>query len=107
MSSPQDEHADDAAMEAAAANDAFGLNSLVDEKEELINGPAARKIAALPAKGTVANPDVLTEVLISQHTTSLCKELRVGCDKTTGSFAKFYFRHHAANRHTHEHQSDL
>ncbi|CAD6581516.1 MAG: hypothetical protein CYPHOPRED_001598 [Cyphobasidiales sp. Tagirdzhanova-0007] len=70
MSSPQDEHADDAAMEAAAANDAFGLNSLVDEKEELINGPAARKIAALPAKGTVANPDVLTEDL-SRNSTSV------------------------------------
>lgn len=70
MSSPHDEYEDDAAIEAEAAADAFGLANLVSKvtSEAPSKGTAtsgeARKIAAIPERGktVTANPDVLTEV---------------------------------------------
>ena len=62
MSTLEDSYEDDAAIDAAVASDAFGLNSLVEQDGEAVDDTGTRKIAALPLKNTVANPDVLLEV---------------------------------------------
>lgn len=63
---PRDEIDDDAAIDAAAAEDAFGLANLGQSSETAESSSTARKIAAMPAtatkRTTVANPEVLTEV---------------------------------------------
>ena len=70
---PQDEIDDDAAIEAAAAEDAFGLANLAGSTDDAAeSSSSSRKIAAMPtatAKRTaVANPEVLTEVnLLRQY----------------------------------------
>ena len=69
---PQDEIDDDAAIEAAAAEDAFGLANLagpaVGGSSEAVEG-SSRKMTAVPVgpakRAAVANPEVLTEVRTS------------------------------------------
>lgn len=88
MASPHgqqhDDVDDDAAIEAAAATDAFGLGSLAsgnDAKESEGAATTSRKIAALPARSAVANPDVLTEVCILRYCQKLCRMLTLQITK--------------------------
>lgn len=116
MASPHSsDHEDDAAFEAAAAKDAFGLSSFTSSskgkgsKESKASGSGSSKAndaGASARKALVTNPDVLTEVMLLLSALTWLHSLSASFSQNlVGPVKAINIPHYKAHRYPYEHQS--